>query len=435
MKLKIEYVKTETLKPYLNNAKEHPAEQVEQIKLSIAQFGFNDPIAIWGENEVVEGHGRLIAATEMELKEVPVIRLDGLTDEQRRAYMLVHNKLTMNSDFNMDLLALELEDITDIDMSAFGFDMLDWDDEDPAADPINNGILQEKFIIPPFSILDGRQSYWLERKRIWRDRIGDDGQARDVVIIDKSSMEQYISDVTANVSILDPVLCEIMCHWFAMPSSNVFDCFAGDTVFGYVSSYLGHNFTGIELRQEQVDFNTKATQGMTAKYICDDALNVLQHIPENSQDMLFSCPPYYNLEHYSDLENDASNQPTYEEFYKILDTAFARAIKCLKDERFAVIVVGDVRNRATGFYYNFPEDIKRTFIDNGMQLLNEIILIDPVGSARIRAGRYMDYRKVAKVHQNVLVFYKGDAQKINKVFPRIEVNYEGDDMEHADMDN
>lgn len=121
--LKIEYVNTADLQTYENNAKEHPAEQVEQIKLSIAQFGFNDPIAVWKDNVIIEGHGRLIAAMELGMDEVPIIRLDSLTDEQRRAYMLVHNKLTMNSDFNIDLLAMELEDITDINMADFGFDL------------------------------------------------------------------------------------------------------------------------------------------------------------------------------------------------------------------------------------------------------------------------------------------------------------------------
>lgn len=122
--LKIEYLPLAELKPYARNAKLHPAEQVEQIKRSIQEFGFNDPIAIWGDNTVIEGHGRLIAATEMGLDTVPVIRLDDLTDEQRRAYTLVHNKLTINSDFDMDTLTLELEDITDIDMSDFGFEDL-----------------------------------------------------------------------------------------------------------------------------------------------------------------------------------------------------------------------------------------------------------------------------------------------------------------------
>lgn len=134
MELKIEYLDKNSLKPYANNAKIHTPEQVEQIKKSIQQFGFNDPIAVWGENEIVEGHGRLLAAMEMDdISTVPVIRLDELTDEQRRAYMLVHNKLTMNTDFDVDLLNLELDNLSDgFDMvSDFGFlmDIADVDDE------------------------------------------------------------------------------------------------------------------------------------------------------------------------------------------------------------------------------------------------------------------------------------------------------------------
>jgi ParB-like chromosome segregation protein Spo0J len=122
VELKIEYLDKNSLKPYANNAKIHTPEQIEQIKKSIRDFGFNDPIAVWGENEIVEGHGRLLAAMEMDdIDTVPVIRLDELTDEQRRAYMLVHNKLTMNTGFDVDLLNLELSDITDIDMGMFGF--------------------------------------------------------------------------------------------------------------------------------------------------------------------------------------------------------------------------------------------------------------------------------------------------------------------------
>lgn len=124
MDLKIEYLNKEELKPYAKNAKIHTAEQVEQIKKSILEFGFNDPIAVWKGNEIIEGHGRLLAAMEMEeLDAVPVIRLDDLSDEQRRAYMLVHNKLTMNTDFDIDVLGGELDDIFDIDMEQFGFDV------------------------------------------------------------------------------------------------------------------------------------------------------------------------------------------------------------------------------------------------------------------------------------------------------------------------
>ena len=129
--LKIEYVSKDQLKPYEKNAKLHTDDQVEQIKRSIEEFGFNDPIAVWHEDEIIEGHGRLLAVMEMpEIETVPIIRLDDLTDEQRRAYMLVHNKLTMNTDFDFELLDSELGDILDIDMSEFGFD-IEIEDEEP----------------------------------------------------------------------------------------------------------------------------------------------------------------------------------------------------------------------------------------------------------------------------------------------------------------
>ena len=128
-KLLIEYVDIDSIKPYENNAKEHPKEQIEQIKKSIEQFGMDDPIGIW-KDEIVEGHGRLIACKELGHKEVPIIRLDHLTDEERKAYTLAHNKLTMNSDFDLDILNDELTNFETIDMSDFGFDIdLDIEEE------------------------------------------------------------------------------------------------------------------------------------------------------------------------------------------------------------------------------------------------------------------------------------------------------------------
>lgn len=123
MKLKVDYIPIEQLKAYEKNAKIHTPEQIEQIKNSIQEFGMNDPIGIWGkDNLIVEGHGRLQACKELGVKEVPVIRLDDLTDEQRRAYTLVHNQTTMNTGFDLDVLNEELDNI-DIDMSDYGFDI------------------------------------------------------------------------------------------------------------------------------------------------------------------------------------------------------------------------------------------------------------------------------------------------------------------------
>lgn len=132
-KLEVEYISIDDIKTYENNAKLHPAEQIEQIKKSIQEFGFNDPIAIDENNVIIEGHGRYIACTELGIKEVPIIRLEGLDEEHKKAYMLVHNKLTMNSDFDIELLSYELEDIS-IDMSDYGFDMDDIDIDELGTD-------------------------------------------------------------------------------------------------------------------------------------------------------------------------------------------------------------------------------------------------------------------------------------------------------------
>ena len=121
MKLKVEYLPIEEIKPYENNAKIHTPEQIEQIKNSIKQFGMNDPIGIWSkDNIIIEGHGRLMACQELGYEEVPIIRLDDLTDEQRKAYTLAHNQLTINTGFDIDILNQELADIS-IDMQEFGF--------------------------------------------------------------------------------------------------------------------------------------------------------------------------------------------------------------------------------------------------------------------------------------------------------------------------
>ena len=125
--LKIEYVDINSIKPYSKNAKLHDKKQIEQIKKSIELFGMDDPIGIWN-NEIVEGHGRFIACNELGMTEVPIIRLDHLTDEERKAYTLAHNKLTMNSNFDLDILNDELKIFETIDMTDFDFD-IDFDDD------------------------------------------------------------------------------------------------------------------------------------------------------------------------------------------------------------------------------------------------------------------------------------------------------------------
>lgn len=262
---------------------------------------------------------------------------------------------------------------------------------------------------------------------MWRELIADNGESREGTL--DTAM---LSQLNNGVSLLDPVMAEIVCRWFGIEGGNAFDCFAGDTVFGYVAATLGMNFTGIELREEQAQLNNERVEGMSARYICDDGQNVGKHIAAGSQDLLFSCPPYYDLEVYSDKPNDASNQPTYEAFLSILENAFASAIGCLKENRFAVVVVGDIRNKE-GFYYDFVGDIKRMFNAHGMPLYNECIIVEPIGTLPQRVQRYMRNRKVGKCHQNVLVFYKGDVKAIPDNFN--EITYASEDLAAFGMDN
>lgn len=132
--LSVEMFPTDELVPYAGNAKIHTREQIRQIARSIEEFSFNDPVAIWN-GEIVEGHGRVMAAKELGLESVPVIRLDHMTDEQRRAYTHIHNQLTMNTKIDIDALADDFEQL-DFDFEMFGFDL---DEILPSIDDFDTG--------------------------------------------------------------------------------------------------------------------------------------------------------------------------------------------------------------------------------------------------------------------------------------------------------
>ena len=167
----VEMIPIDKLKIYKRNAKKHTPEQIEQIVNSIKAFGMNDPIAVWGEdNVIVEGHGRYLALQSIgEQGDVPCIRLDHLTDEQRKAYALAHNKLTMNTDFDFDALSLEMDELSDFfDMSDFGFETDDNGEiESDAGEEDRTGNMAEKYLVPPFSVIYCNRPDWLARKRAW----------------------------------------------------------------------------------------------------------------------------------------------------------------------------------------------------------------------------------------------------------------------------
>ena len=125
--MELEKISIDKIRMYENNAKEHPEWQIEQIKKSIEMFGYNDPIAIDENNMIIEGHGRFSALKLLGYTEIDVLRLTGLAEEQKNAYSIVHNKLTMNTDFDIEKLKFTFNElqIADFDLSILGFENIE----------------------------------------------------------------------------------------------------------------------------------------------------------------------------------------------------------------------------------------------------------------------------------------------------------------------
>ena len=192
--LKVEYIPYTDIKPYSRNAKKHPAEQIEQIANSIRLFGFNDPIAIDEDGTIIEGHGRLLAIKELiktgeyDEETVPVIRLDNLDEQQRKAYIIAHNKLTMNSDFDIDILNDELRSIDEIDMGDLGFAPGELNQEEP--DPTDDNYAEPVPAIPRSKL---GEIYRLGNHRLM---VGDSTKAEDV--------ERLMGGEKADLLLTDP---------------------------------------------------------------------------------------------------------------------------------------------------------------------------------------------------------------------------------------
>lgn len=273
---------------------------------------------------------------------------------------------------------------------------------------IEDVLLRDKFIEPPFSVLDTKSKNWQNRKRLWSN-IGIKGEVgRDSVVINMDSKSK--KNNTANyVSIFDPALCEVLYHWFCNDNGTILDPFAGGSVRGIVANYLGYQYHGIDIREEQIISNRE--QGLDILpidnqpqwYVGDS--NMLLDDNWNLQfDMIFSCPPYADLEVYSDLKGDISNMP-YVEFMEAYESIIAKSCKLLKHNGYACFVVGEVRDKK-GNYIGFVPDTINAFRKCGMKFYNEGILLNTIASASMRANGNMKYQKLVKIHQNILIFKK-----------------------------
>lgn len=268
-------------------------------------------------------------------------------------------------------------------------------------------------------MFDTKQGYWQKRKKEWKEIGLQSETGRDTALLGNGlkSLAQNKGMSLTGTSIFDPVLCEVVYNWFCPKDGIVYDPFAGGSVRGVVAELLGRHYIGIDLSEKQVDANQINADklGVCPAWHCDDSRNADKYLPDGSADLVFSCPPYHNLEKYSDHPLDLSNM-NYTDFLEAYSDIISTACRKLKDNRFAVFVVGDIRD-SKGAYRDFISSTKRIFQDNGLCLYNEMVLLNQYGTAPLRAGLLFESkRKTVKVHQNVLVFYKGDINKIKDIY-------------------
>lgn len=301
--------------------------------------------------------------------------------------------------------------------------------------------------IPPLDVFKVTTGSWAARRDKWILEVGirgEEGRASDVAESDDVQVASYtneaylqgsnngLKDDTAGTSVFDPVLCEVGYGWFCPKGGSILDPFAGGTTRGLVAAYLGYEYTGIEIRQGQVDANrkqltvVKARHDMvfareiaagirqpmkTPNWIVGDSTNLEKLLPTGeTYDLLFSCPPYFDLEKYSTKKGDGSRAETYEEFMVWLENIYRQAVARLRNDRFAVTTVGDMRNKKTGAYRLFPEDTTIMFARRlGLVPHNKAILCTPIGRQPIRtAASFPSNRRLGHVHQEVKIFWKGE---------------------------
>ncbi|MEJ7610655.1 MAG: ParB N-terminal domain-containing protein [Ferruginibacter sp.] len=471
-----EFIQQETFKDLAPGAK-------EKLRQSIIQNEFAQPFFVWedpadGVIYCLDGRHRTLIMEELSdegyviPEKLPATFISCSNKKEAAKMVLIYSsmyaKVTETGLFDfaklydLDFSSMkETIDLPDMDMVHIE-GMFDSPGSN-GTDKIIPQSLAERFIIPPFSIFDTRQGYWQDRKRIWSQLFNSQETREDVELIAKSGQAPAVyalrnemreqlgrepewdeiierakkkgMHIYEGASVFDPVLAEICYTWFCTPGGIVLDPFAGGSVRGIVAGVLGFDYRGIDLRADQVSANIAQAEKITAfdethpmpVWIKGDSNDIvsLGYIPDGV-DFIFSCPPYHDLEKYSDDPEDLSNMD-YDKFCEVYRQIIFKSLMKLKPNRFACFVVGDIRDKG-GFYRNFVSETISAFTQQPLcdgipvYLYNEIILVNVAGSLPVRIGRqFGSFRKVGKMHQNVLVFYKGDPKEIKNNFPEIKV--------------
>lgn len=477
---KVQLRKLVDLKRDPDNARTHSAEQTGKVADSIRRFGWTMPMLvddviragncradaaaiIYGAGEAIYmAPGKDRGGAKLPPGTVPVIDCTGWSPEERTAYAITDNQLPMQAGWDEGRLRDQLQALASMDfsMSVLGFDEKELERlTKPPPAPVGLGNMAGEFLVAPFSTLNARDGWWQDRKRTWiglgiKSELGRGEQAAiggAPLPLDRDKARTFGQDLMrgegtnvlpgntaptaadlqdgSGTSIFDPVLCELIYLWFSGAGQLVLDPFAGGSVRGIVAAALGRRYLGVDLRPEQVAANELqwpivagqlAAELPEPEWLAGDSVVVMPQL-EVEADLIFSCPPYGDLEIYSDDPADLSrlDQEKFEAAYAhIIGAAVAR----LKPDRFACFVVGDYRDKR-GFYRDFVSTTIAAFHAAGAILYNEAILITAVGSLAIRTGKqFRASRKMGKTHQNVLIFCKGDPRKASAACGAVDVS-------------
>ena len=304
---------------------------------------------------------------------------------------------------------------------------------------VPSNLLVDKYGWPPFSVLNTIQHSWQRRKDEWETLFQDSTVGRDVKRYNATPTNTFSArganaKKAESISEFDPYLAELMYRWFSTENAKILDPFAGGCVRGVVASLLGRDYVGIDLNMDQTIVNREQYEDLQERYtnlagsatwLWGDADADLKSIV--SADMIFTCPPYYNLEQYTTDPRDLSRMPTYADFLNKYSSILYKATQCLKDNSFFVIVVSEVRAECRGVensqYLGLVPDTIHILRDKcSLHYYNEIILYNNLGSLPIRAPKQFDRtRKIGRCHQNILVFYKGNLSTIEEKFGKINI--------------
>jgi len=419
------------LRPAAYNPRTISDDAMAGLEASITRFGLVQcPVFNRRSGTLIGGHQRVKVLEKQGVTETMTAVVD-VDETGEKALNLSLNNPAIAGEFNERLADL-LGIIQAEDEKLFGELRLDvlLPAEEPGTTPSGGDseqaavTLAERFLCPPFSVLDAKQGYWQARKKAWLQIGLSSWAGRDPVklaaclsdVCNKNATKT--SDGTpARATIFDPVLAEVLLSWFSPSNGRVLDPFAGGSVRGVVSSAIGCPYVGIDISQAQVEENRRQWSSIGPKlsdpadptWIVGDSTKAEGYAQAGDGfDFILSCPPYFDLEVYSADPADLSNfEPAA--FCRAYAEAVRLACERLKPERFAAFVVGEVRGeKAPGAYRGMIPLTISAFEAAGLCYYNEMILATPYANAQLRTARmFQSSRKICKVHQNVLVFYKG----------------------------